>query len=129
MKGWSVVLPALASALLLSCGRPADTHWADGNFKVYALDLDFTETKLGYDYRPGMLGLVASEVIAAGSSSEWVFAERIDRATGRSEFFIIPKEGMPTNHSGTVEGPFSANQFNELRASRKLPDFSWRKKR
>jgi hypothetical protein len=111
--------------LAVSCGRQADVRWRDGNFEVYALDMDFTATKLGYNHHPGTLGLVEAEVIAAGSTAQWVFVER--RASGRTEFYIIPKEGMPQNHSGTTEGPFSETQFRELRAARQLPEFAWRK--
>jgi len=89
--------------------------WHDGNFKVYALDMDYTATKLGYNHHPGTLGLVDAEVVAAGSRAQWVFVER--SASGRTEFFIVPKEGMPQNHSGKTEGPFSESQFREFIAS------------
>jgi hypothetical protein len=112
-----------------SCGRRAKVHWHDGNFEVYALDMDFTATRLGYNHHPGTLGLVEAEVVAAGSTAQWVFVERSDRASGRTEFYIVPKEGMPENHSGTAEGPFSETQFREMRTTRQLPEFTWRKKK
>ena len=115
--------------LAVSCGRRAGLSWSDGNFEVYALDMDFTATKLGYNHHPGILGLVEEEVIAAGSTAQFVFVERVNRSSGRTEFYLVPKEGMPENHSGTVEGPFSETQFRELRASRQLPDFTWRKEK
>ena len=109
----------------VSCGRPADVPWRDGNFEVYRVDVDSTNTLLGYNHHPGTLGLVEAEVVAAGSTAEWVFVER--RAGGRTEFFIVPKEGMPRNHSGTTEGPFSEMEFQQLRRARHLPEFRWRK--
>jgi hypothetical protein len=120
-------LLALVVMFAVSCGRRADVHWRDGNFEVYALDMDFTATKLGYNHHPGTLGLVDAEVVAAGSTAQWVFVER--RVSGRTEFYIVPKEGMPQNRSGTTEGPFSETQFRELRAARQLPEFTWRKKK
>lgn len=115
--------------LVISCGRRADVSWSDGNFVVYALDMDFTATKLGYNHHPGTLGLVDEEVVAAGSTTQSVFVERLDRSSGRTEFYLVPKEGMPENHSGTVEGPFSEIQFHELRTARNLPEFTWRKRK
>jgi hypothetical protein len=125
------LLPTLIAAVcvLTACAPKAEVHWRDANFKIYATPSDYKATKLGYDHRPGLLGLVAPEVVAAGSTAQWVFVERLDRASGRAEFFIVPKEGMPENHSGTVEGPFSETQFRELRAARQLPEFTWRKKK
>jgi len=120
---------ALVAVLALSCGQPADVHWKDGNFKVYATQADFNATKLGYDHHPGLLGLVDSEVVAAGSSAEVVFVERNDPATRRTEFYIIPKEASAASHSGTVEGPYSGEQFRDIRIARRLPEFAWRKKR
>ena len=122
-------LLALVVLFAISCGRPADVHWRDGNFEVYALDMDFSATQLGYNHHPGTLGLVDKRVVAAGSTAQWVFVERLDRKSGRTEFYIVPKEGMPENHSGTVEGPFSETQFREIRATRQLPEFTWRKKK
>ena len=115
-------------AVFASCGRGAGVHWRDGNFEVYATDTDFTATKLGYNHHPGTLGLVAAKVVAAGSTDDWIFVERLDRASERTEFYLVPKEGMPENHSGTVEGPFTAAQFRELRSARHLSEFKWRKK-
>lgn len=128
MTRLAYTLVALVAVLVASCGRPADVHWKDGNFKVYATDLDFAATKLGYDHHPGLLGLVSAEVVAAGSTPEIVFVERIDRTSGRIEFYIIPKEQSPNSHSGTVEGPFSEEEFREIRSARRLPEFTWRKK-
>jgi len=122
-------LLALVVVLAVSCGRPADVDWRDGNFQVYALDSDFNATQLGYNHHPGTLGLVGEQVVAAGSTALWVFVERLDRSSGRTEFYIVPKEGMPENHSGTVEGPFSLTQFREISAARQLPEFTWRKKK
>jgi hypothetical protein len=119
----------LLAVLMVSCGRRADVLWRDGNFEVYALDTDFSATKLGYNHHPGTLGLVKEQVVAAGSTAQWVFVERLDRISGRTEFYIVPKEGMPENHSGTVEGPFSETQFRELRVARRLPEFTWKKKK
>ena len=115
-------------AVFASCGRGAGVHWRDGNFEVYATDTDFTATKLGYNHHPGTLGLVAAEVVAAGSTDQWIFVERLDRASGRTLFYVVPKEGMPENHSGTVEGPFTAAEFQHLRSARHLSEFKWRKK-
>jgi len=91
--------------------------------------MDFTAQQLGYNHHPGTLGLVKAEVVAAGSTAQWVFVERLERTSGRTEFYIVPKEGMPENHSGTVEGPFTETQFRELRTARQLPEFTWRKKK
>ena len=104
-------------------------HWRDGSFEVYALDMDFTATKLGYSHHSGSLGLVEDEVVAAGSDAQFVFVERLERSSGRTEFYVVPKEGIPENHSGTGEGPFSETQFREIRSTRQLADFTWRKKR
>lgn len=121
-------LIALVAVLAVSCGRPAVVHWKDGNFKIYATDEDFKATKLGYDHHPGTLGLVEDEVVSAGSTVQLVFVERIDRASGRREFYIVEKEQSKDSHSGKVEGPFSEAQFREIRASQQLPEFTWRKK-
>jgi hypothetical protein len=118
---WLALLP-------LSCGRRADVHWADGNFKVYATDEDLKATRLGYDHHPGILTLVEGEVVAAGSTAQLVFVQRIDRASHRTEFYIIPKEQSEESHSGKVEGPLSETQFREIRISRQLPEFTWKKK-
>lgn len=127
---WNRLL-AGASLLLLvfviACGRSGVTQWQDGNFKVYATDADLNATKLGYDHRPGLLGLVAAEVVAAGSNGQFVFVERIDSMTGRSDFYLVPKEASPDTHSGNVQGPFSRSEFQQLRISHGLPDFNWRK--
>lgn len=123
----SHVIVAVIAMCTVSCGRRADMSWRDGNFEVYALDMDAKATKLGYNHHPGTLGLVEEEVIAAGSSAEFVFVERVEQSSRRTEFYIIPKEGMPKNHSGTVEGPLSEAQFRELRSVRQLPEFKWRK--
>ena len=121
------ILMALVSVLAVSCGRQADVPWQDSHYMIYATDSDFNATKLGYNNNPGILGLVDSEVVAAGSSPECVFVERLVRASGRREFYIVPKESS-TNHSGTVEGPFTEAQFSETRTARHLPGFTWRKK-
>ena len=122
-------LLVLLAVFAVSCGRRAEVNWRDGNFKVYALDMDSSATELGYNHHPGTLGLVKEQVIAAGSTAQWVFVERLERASGRTEYYVVPKEGMPENHSGTVEGPFSETQFRALKAARQLPEFTWRKKR
>ncbi len=119
----------LVVVFAVSCGRLAEGHWRDGNFQVYALDVDLAATRLGYDHHPGILGLVDEQVVAAGSTAQWVFVERWERISGRTEFYFVPKEGMPANHSGAVEGPFSETQFRELCTSRQLPEFMWRKKK
>jgi hypothetical protein len=119
----------LLAMLALSCGRRADVHWRDGNFEVYALDTDFSATALGYNHHPGTLGLVKEQVVAAGSTEQWVFVKRLDRTSGRTEFYIVPKKGMPENHSGAVEGPLSETQFREIRTARQLPEFTWRKQK
>lgn len=121
-------LIALVGVLAVSCGRPAEVSWKDGNFQVYATDSDFNATKLGYDHHPGLLGLVGAEVVAAGSNAQFVFVKRGDRVSGRAEFYIVPKKGSEESHSGTVEGPFSEAQFREIRTARQLPEFTWRKK-
>lgn len=118
----------LVGLLAVSCGRPAEVSWKDGNFKVYATDSDFNATKLGYDHQPGMLGIVQSEVVAAGSTAQLVFVKRIDRVSGLAEFYIVPKEESVDSHSGNAEGPFSEAQFRDLRTARQLPDFTWKKK-
>jgi hypothetical protein len=122
-------LLVLVVVFAISCGRPADVHWRDGNFEVYALDADSSATRLGYNHHPGILGLVDERVVAAGSTAHWVFVERMVRESGRTEFYIVPKEGMRESHSGTVEGPLSETQFREMRATRQLPEFTWRKKK
>ena len=124
-----LTLIAVVAVLAVSCGRRADVHWKDGDFKVYATQADFNATKLGYDHHPGLLGLVDSEVVAAGSTAEVVFVERSDPATRRTGFYIIPKEASAGSHSGTVEGPYSEAQFREIRIARRLPEFAWRKSR
>src|SRR5690349_6366948 len=94
-------------AALVSCvpGATAEVHWKDGNFKVYATDTDFNATELGYDHHPGLLGLVDAEVVAAGSTAQFVFVERTDPNSQRTEFYIVPKEASTNTHSGKVEGP------------------------
>ena len=67
-------LLALVLLFATSCGRPADVHWRDGNFEVYALDMDFGATQLGYKHHPGILGLVDEQVVAAGSTAQWVLS-------------------------------------------------------
>jgi hypothetical protein len=123
------VLMVFLTVVVASCGRRADVQWRHGNFEVYALDMDFKGTKLGYNHHPGTLGLVSDEVIAAGSTAQFVFVERLDPSSGRTEFYLVPKEGMPENHSGNVEGPFSEPEFKDLRMARQLPEFAWRKKK
>ncbi len=120
-------LLALVCVLAVSCGRPAEVSWKDGHFKVYATDSDFNATKLGYDHNPGLLGLVGAEVVAAGSTVQFVFVERIDRTSGRTEFYLASKE-EGESHSGTVEGPFSEAQFRDIRTARQFPEFTWKKK-
>lgn len=124
------LFPTLIAAVcvLTACAPKAEMHWRDGNFKVYATPSDYRATELGYDHKPGLLGLVAAEVVAAGSSSQFVFVERTDPASSRTEFYFIEKEQSKDSHSGNVEGPFSTAQFQELRVARGLPDFAWRKK-
>ena len=107
------------------CGRSGETHWRDGSFKVYALDLDFNATCLGYDNHPGILGLVEAEVVAAGSDEKCVVVEQLDPVTEKSHFFIVPKE-KGEFHSGSVEGPFTREEFTRAGLARKLPAFSWR---
>jgi hypothetical protein len=125
------ILSVLIIALAVSCvpGAPAEVHWKDGNFKVYATDLDFDATKLGYDHHPGLLGLVDAEVVAAGSTAQFVFVERPDPSSQRPEFYLIPKEAATDTHSGKVEGPYTTEQFREIRIARQLPDFKWRKQK
>jgi hypothetical protein len=107
-----------------------DVHWKDGNFEVYALDTDFSDISLGYNHHPGLLGLVGGQIVAAGSTTQWVFVERLHRASGRTEFYILPKKGMPEYYpTEAVEGPLSEAQFQEIRAARQLPEFAWRKKK
>ena len=127
MRAFRHTLFVLLAAFAISCGRRADVHWKDGNFEVYALDMDFSATALGYNHHRGTLGLVKEQVIAAGSTAQWVFVERLDRASRHTQFYVVPKEGMPKNHSGTIEGPFSEAQFREMSVTRHLPEFTWRK--
>lgn len=119
----------LASLLMFaaSCGRPAEVYWKDGNFKVYATDDDFNATKLGYDHRPGLLGLVESEVVAAGSNEQYVFVERRTSA-GIKEFYLTRNEKSAHTHSGNVEGPYTETEFRDIRRARVLPEFAWRKR-
>jgi hypothetical protein len=91
MRHQSAVIIALAAMLAISCGRRADVIWIDGNFEVYALDMDFTATKLGYNHHPGTLGLVEEEVVAAGSTALFVFVERVDKSSGRTEFYVVQR--------------------------------------
>jgi hypothetical protein len=119
----------LTAMIGISCaGAPGQTYWEDGNFKVYATDQDFDATKLGYNHRPGLVGLVNAEVVAAGSTKELVFVERRERGSQRREFYIVEKEESNDTHSGKVKGPLSEEQFEEIRKARKLPEFAWRKK-
>lgn len=129
MKGLCCALIVVLAALPVSCGRSADVRWKDGNFKVYATSADFNATKLGYDHHPGLLGLVEAEIVAAGSTAQFVFVERTDPNSKRAEFYIIPKEASADTHSGKVEGPYSGAQFQEIRIARQLPDFTWRKQK
>jgi hypothetical protein len=73
MKHRLLTLVAVATVSAVSCGRRADVHWKDGNFQVYPTDLDFKATRLGYSHHPGTLRLVEAEVIAAGSTAQFVF--------------------------------------------------------
>src|SRR4051794_40736198 len=82
-------LIVLGAVLTVSCGRRAEVYWSDGNFEVYAPDMDSSATRLGYNHHPGTLGLVKEQVLAAGSTAQWVFVERLDRGSGRTEFYII----------------------------------------
>jgi hypothetical protein len=131
MKRTVDALFAALVAALVSCtpGAPSEVHWKDGNFKIYATDTDFNATELGYDHHPGLLGLVDTEVVAAGSTAQCVFVERTDPASKRTEFFIVLKEASSETHSGEVEGPYTTAQFQEIRTARKLPEFTWRKKK
>lgn len=122
----SLLLPL--AMLATACGRQAQVYWSDGNFEVYATDVDSTAMELGYNHHPGTLGLVKAQVVAAGGTEDWVFVERLDRVSGLVEFYVVPKERGAKNHSGTVEGPFSETQFRDLRATRNLPEFAWRTK-
>lgn len=122
---------ALATLVVLfvsGCGRSGETSWQDGPFKVYALDLDFDATCLGYDHHPGMPGLVDEEVVAAGSDEKCVVVERVDHATGETQFFVVLKE-KGESHSGMKEGPMTHDEFIRLSQERKLPALSWRKKK
>lgn len=110
------------------CGRSGETSWQDGPFKVYALDLDFDATCLGFDNHPGFLGLVDAEVVAAGSNNQCVVVEQLERATGRTQFFIVPKE-RGEFHSGKVDGPMTRDEYARALRERNLPAFSWRKKK
>ena len=129
MKRLFHALIAVLAVLPVSCGRPVDVHWKDGNFKIYATDADFNATTLGYDHHPGLLALVKAEVVSAGSTAQFVFVERTDTNFKRTEFYIIPKEASADTHSGKVEGPYSEAQFREIRIARHLPDFTWRKQK
>jgi hypothetical protein len=124
-----LTLLTLVLVIAVSCGRRAIVYWKDGNFEVYTTDADSSDTKLGYNHHPGTLGIVSGEVVAAGSTAQWVFVQQINKTSGQTEFYIIPKEGMPQNHSGRFEGPFSEARFQELRSARHFSDFTWRKKK
>src|ERR1044072_1073227 len=87
MNRLPLALLVMLAVLPISCGRQTDVHWKDGNFKVYATDNDFNATRLGYDHHPGLLGLVEDEVIAAGSTTRFVFVERVERTSRRTEFY------------------------------------------
>ena len=124
-----VFLQVFLVVIAISCaGAPGNTYWEDGNFKVYATDSDFGATKLGYDHRPGLLGLVEPEVVAAGSTAKFIFVERHARGAGRREFFIVEKEELNGSHTGKVKGPLSEVEFEEIRKTQQFPEFAWRKK-
>lgn len=126
MKLGSLLLLITGCTLFISCGRSADRHGEDGNFVVYATDTDFSATRLGFNFNPGTLGIVESEVVAAGSDSTYVVVERINHDNLDREYYIITKE-KPDHHSGNADGPYTAEEYQKLKSSRSLPEFSWKK--
>jgi hypothetical protein len=120
-------LLSCAFALALTgCGRPAATVWRDGHYKVYALDSDFNATKLGFDYSPGILGLVESEVIAAGSDLKYVVAERLDHTSNIHEYYVVTK-ATHNGIEGSLEGPFTSKEYEARKTALNLPNFRWTK--
>ena len=108
-------------ALIGSCGSSAYIPWEDGDYKVYATDDDYSATSLGLDHNPGLLGLVDSEVVAAGSNKLVVVVERLNRKDDSIEFYIV------TKGDSYAQGPFNQSEFQVEKVKRSLPDFSWRK--
>lgn len=129
MRGILNAAITLFAVLVMGCGRNADYHWKDGNFTVYALGTDFDSTKLGYDHHPGLLGLVNAEVVAAGSNAEVVFVERHRGPSKLVEFYLVPKNSTDGRQPGMVEGPFSQAEFEKIRVDRRLPKFTWHKRK
>jgi hypothetical protein len=113
---------------LAGCGRPADTHWKDGRYKVYATDSDFAVTRLGFDHSPGILGLVGPEVIAAGSDSKYVVVTRLTHPSDVTEYYIITKAAA-SDSEGVTSGPFTLHEYEAQKAALKLPNFNWSKRK
>ncbi len=110
-----VVLLALTGALI-SCGDP-DTHWKDGNYRVYSRSHS-REIILGYHKGDGgVLGLSEATVTAAGADEAHVVF-RIDS----SEHYYIVRN---SNGEGTPIGPFARAEFERLVEEGGLPAFEW----
>ncbi|BDS07400.1 hypothetical protein NT6N_24830 [Oceaniferula spumae] len=109
-------------AILLGCGRSAYIPWEDGDYKVYATDVDYSATALGLDHDPGLLGIVDSEVVAAGSNDLVIVVERENHKDDCIEFYIV------TKGDNYAVGPFDEEEFQVEKSKRGLPDFSWRKR-
>ncbi len=106
----------LITGLLAACGRSSDIHWRDGNYIVYAMDSNFSKTKLGFDHKPGILGLIDSTVIAIGSNAHYILAKRLNEVTSNVEFYIITNSIQSNAEEGSIDGPYSEDQLKEKRS-------------
>lgn len=122
-------LPALMLSLLLwGCtpGGPALRYWQDGKIVVYATDVDYDATTLGFDYGGAFLGLVSDPVTDVGSNATHVVARQGSGGGGPSAYFILTKCGG--DEAPIVEGPLSKETFEQEVVARSLPPFTWNAK-
>lgn len=123
-------LPAivlLLTLLLPSCERPIEVYWEDDGFRVYGTHESPTATLLGYHNDPGIVGLVPTDVVSAGSNKEVVVVKRLGAERGSPEFYLINKETNSGSVPGSVRGPLTKEQFELLKEKQEIPDFSWTK--
>lgn len=125
------ITSAIAALVLsgVTCSCDSGTEWESGDYEVYWIDIS-SDLTLGRKIPGGnWIGRVEPQVFAVGSDERWIVAGRYpagDRANPEFFYFAKDTDSQFKNGEDVVLGPFTAEEFDELKQRHGLPEWSKR---
>lgn len=112
--------------LVLLCSCDSGVEWRDKPYQVIWIDTGDNRTLNHEITGNASIGRVDAEVVAVGSDDKYVVAKQKPIGGGAISYFYIDREkdGRYLNADEITEGPFSEDQFIQLKAQLGLPEFS-----